>query len=631
MTRRLNPRTFMAAAHDVVAAGAAWYVAFLLRFNFEIPAGYSGMIWRHMPWIMAVQASVFWYFGLYRGIWRYASLPDLRRLFLAVVVAAAVIASVLFMSRIPAPRSVLILDPLLLVLFMGGSRFAYRVHKERRISGLLPATREPVLVLGAGKAGASLIAELAHSREWRVVGILDDDRLKRGRQIHGVSILGALDELADWCDELSVTKAIIAFPSASHQVRRRAVELCAGAQVQAMTVPSYDDLMSGKVVVSQIRHVELDDLLGRDPVTLDSGRLSEWIGGRVVMVTGAGGSIGSEICRQLLRFKPSLLVALDLGEHALYQVEQQLPTLSQATRFVWAIGDVKNCGRMDELIALYRPSVVFHAAAYKHVPLMEDENAWEALANNVVGTRVLSECAIRHDVEKFVLVSTDKAVNPTNVMGASKRLAELVCQSMQTPHSTRFVIVRFGNVLGSAGSVVPKFRAQIASGGPVTVTHPEIRRFFMSIAEAAQLVLQASLMGRGGEVFVLDMGEPVKITDLARDLIRLSGFAEDDIEIRYTGLRPGEKLYEELLATDENSLATPHPKLRIAKVRREDQAWADALADWLGNGTPLRAAEVRRELTRWVPEYEPQNPADEEPAGSDRGAVDALRSVASRR
>jgi len=596
----------MAAVHDIAAAAAAWCVAFLLRFNFEIPHDYAEMMWRNLPWVVAAQAAVFWFFGLYRGIWRYASLPDLKRIVIAVGIAAAGVTTALFMLRIAVPRSVLVLDPLLLAVAMAGSRLAYRMRKERRVSVLLPAEREPVLVLGAGEAGANLIAELALSREWRVVGLLDDDRLKRGRQMYGVSILGPIAELPRWRDALSVAKAIIAMPSASHTVRRRAVETCNAAGVQALTVPSIDDLMSGKATVSQIRHVELDDLLGRDPVTLDASGLSEWISGRTVMVTGAGGSIGSEICRQVLRFRPRVLVLLELGEHALYQVEQELPRLAPDTTFVWAIGDVKNRTRMDELMTLHRPSVVFHAAAYKHVPLMENENAWEALVNNVGGTRTLAETAIRHRVEKFVFVSTDKAVNPTNVMGASKRLAELVCQVLQQPGSTRFVIVRFGNVLGSTGSVVPKFRAQIAAGGPVTVTHPEIRRYFMSISEAAQLVLQAGLMGTGGEIFVLDMGEPVKIADLARDLIRLSGFGEDEIRIEYTGLRPGEKLYEELLATDENSLPTPHPKLRIAKVRRENRAWLDGLLHWLERPLPPPATEIRRDLARWVPEYQPQ-------------------------
>ena len=609
MSRPLNPRTLMAAGHDIVVAALAWIVAFLLRFNFEIPTDYAGMMWRHMPWVIAAQAAVFWYFGLYRGIWRYASLPDLKRIVLAVVIAAAGITTAQFMFQIGIPRSVLVLDPILLAMAMAGSRLAYRMRKEKRVSGLLPSGREPVLVLGAGEAGANLIAELALSREWQVVGLLDDDRLKRGRQIHGISILGAMDELPQWRDKLGVGKVIIALPSASHRVRRHAVELCSHAGVETMTVPSYDDLVSGKVTVSQIRHVELDDLLGRDPVTLDASGLSDWISGRTIMVTGAGGSIGSELCRQVLRFRPRMLILLELSEHALYQAEQELPGSAPGTAFVWAIGDVKDPVRVAELMAAHHPSVVLHAAAYKHVPLMEDENAWEALRNNVHGTRVVAEAAIRHGVEKFVFVSTDKAVNPTNVMGASKRLAELVCQALQQPDHTRFVVVRFGNVLGSTGSVVPKFKAQIAAGGPVTVTHPEIRRFFMSIPEASQLVLQAGLMGRGGEIFVLDMGEPVKIAELARDLIRLSGFTEDEIRIEYTGLRPGEKLYEELLATDENSLPTPHPKLRIAKARSENRIWLEALLRWLET-RPASVVEIRRELMTWVPEYGPRAEAD---------------------
>ena len=607
MVKTLNPRTLMAAGHDLLAAALAWYVAFLLRFNFEVPPAYSNVMLRGLPFVVLAQAAVFWYFGLYRGIWRFASLPDLKRIIVAVLTAALGVTTAVFMVRIAVPRSVLILDPLLLVAAMTGSRLLYRIHKERRMSGRLPRNREPVIVLGAGVTGAKLIAELGQSREWQIVGLLDDDPLKRGRQIYGVTILGRLDELAHWRDEFSITKAIIALPAASHQVRRRAAEICNAAKVEPMTVPSYDDLVSGKVTVSQIRHVELDDLLGRDPITLDSGELSHWIEGRTIMVTGAGGSIGSEICRQALRFRPGILVALELSEFALYQIEQELQVLSPQTRFIWAIGDVKNEARVDELMSLYRPSVVFHAAAYKHVPLMESDNAWEAIVNNVIGTRVLAEASIRHQVEKFVLISTDKAVNPTNVMGASKRLAELVCQALQQPSSTRFVVVRFGNVLGSTGSVVPKFKAQIAAGGPVTVTHPEIRRFFMSIAEAAQLVLQAGLMGRGGEVFVLDMGEAVKIADLARDLIRLSGFSEDEIRIEYTGLRPGEKLYEELLATDENSLSTAHPRLRIAVVRSANRGWLDALVGWLNTANHRSAAEIRRDLKQWVPEYTPQS------------------------
>ena len=608
--KSVNPRTVMAAGHDLIAAAIAWSVAFLLRFNFEMPGEYSAMMWKHLTWVVVTQALVFRHFGLYRGIWRYASLQDLRRIVLAVAISAAGVTVVIYMLRIGVPRSVLILDPLLLVVMMVGSRLAYRMRKEGRMVVRLPAEREPVLVLGAGTAGANLVAELALSRTLRVVGLLDDDPHKRGRQIHGVSILGTLNDLAHWRDELLVKRAIIAFPGASHQVRRRAVELCASAQVEALTVPSYDDLVSGKVTVSQIRQIEVDDLLGRDPIVLDLTGMAEWIGGRSIMVTGAGGSIGSEICRQLMRFRPGLLVLLDISEFALYRTEQDLHQAASHTNFVCAIGDAKNRARVSELMSQFRPSIVFHAAAYKHVPLMEHQNAWEAVVNNVVGTRVVAECAIQHRIEKFVLISTDKAVNPTNVMGASKRLAELVCKSLQRQDATSFVIVRFGNVLGSTGSVVPKFKVQIAHGGPVTVTHPEIKRYFMSITEATQLVLQAGLMGQGGELFVLDMGEPVRIDDLARDLIRLSGFTEDEMRIQYTGLRAGEKLNEELFAPDENSVPTPVPKVRIAVARNSVRIPMEVLDAWLRQGKSPSLMELRTELKRWVPEYHPEDIAE---------------------
>jgi len=614
MNRILNHRTAMAAGHDVVATGIAWCGAFALRFNFDIPSDvYLDMMWINLPWVIALQAGIFWYFDLYRGVWRYASLADLKRIALSVFVACTALATILFLFRVPVPRSVLLLDPLLLGLLMAGNRAAYRMWTERRVSGLLPTNRPRVLVLGAGEAAANLIAELARSRELKIVGILDDDRLKYGRQIQGIPILGIMEELAHWRDKLAVTKVIIALPGASHTVRRRAVGLCAAATVEALTVPSYNDLLSGKVTVSQLRNVELDDLLGRDPVRLDTTGLADWIGGRTVLVTGAGGSIGSEICRQLLHFRPLMLVLLERSEHALYQMEQELPTAFPDAQYVWAIGDVKDRARLAELLSRYRPSVIFHAAAYKHVPLMESDNAWEALANNVKGTRVLAEAAIQYGVEKFVFISTDKAVNPTNIMGASKRLAELVCQALQPVQGTRFVIVRFGNVLGSAGSVVPKFKTQIAAGGPVTVTHPEIRRFFMSIPEAAQLVLQAGLMGRGGEIFLLEMGEPLKVADLARALIRLSGYSEEDILIEYTGLRPGEKLYEELLATDENSLPTPHPKLRLAKARTKGRTWLAGLTLWLDRSERPSLTEMRTDLKRWVPEYGPERSAPQVP------------------
>jgi FlaA1/EpsC-like NDP-sugar epimerase len=549
---------------------------------------------------------VFWRFGLYRGIWRYASLHDLRLIVIAATVAALAVPAVLVLLRLagPVPRSVFVLDPLLLVFIMGGSRLAYRAAREGRLANLGNPLATPVLVLGAGSAADALIREMNAKREWRVVGLLDDNPAKLGRQIHGVPVRGKLDDLARIAQDLEVSQVVIAMPSESHAVRRRATHLATEAGLRVMTVPSFDDIASGKVTVSQLRQVELDDLLGRDPIDLDSAGLSSFLSRKTVLVTGAGGSIGAELCRQIARFGPERLVLFELSEFALYQIEQEFRRREPLLPIVCAVGDTRNADRVEQILRDWRPQVVFHAAAYKHVPLMEEVNAWEAITNNVLGTYRLAAAAARSGVEKFVLISTDKAVNPTNVMGASKRLAEMVCQALQPDCATRFVMVRFGNVLGSAGSVIPKFREQIAEGGPVTVTHPDITRYFMSIPEAAQLVLQASAMGRGGEIFVLDMGEPVRIVDLAREMIRLSGLGESDVRIVFTGLRPGEKLYEEVLADDERTLPTPHAKLRIAKARAVERDWLPLLLDWLQTpGVPSSDEQVRESLGQWVPEY----------------------------
>ena len=605
MPIRVNPRTTLAMLHDVLAAAVAWILAFWLRLNLDLPPGYAGIAVHSLPVILCVQALIFWGFGLYRGIWRYASLHDLRLIVLAVggAALAAPVALVLLRLADPIPRSVFVLDPLLLVFMMGGSRLAYRAWKEGRIAGLNSVAAAPVLILGAGDAADALIRELSAKRDWRVVGLLDDGALKQGREIHGVAVRGRIEDVKRVSEALDVSHAIIAMPAASHTVRRRAVNMATEAGLKVMTVPSFDDIMTGKVTVSQLRRVELDDLLGRDPVVLDSAGLSSLLAGKVVLVTGAGGSIGSELCRQIARFGPSRLVLFELSEYALYQIDQEFRSAHPGLAIVCAVGDTRNPRRVEQLLRDYRPSVVFHAAAYKHVPLMEEVNAWEAVQNNVLGTYTLASASVRHGVEKFVLISTDKAVNPTNVMGASKRLAEMVCQALQTTAETRFVMVRFGNVLGSAGSVIPKFRQQIAEGGPVTVTHPDITRYFMSIPEAAQLVLQAGYMGSGGEIFVLDMGEPVRIVDLAREMIRLSGFGESEIRIVFTGLRPGEKLYEEVLADDEHTLTTPHPKLRIARARPAIGDWLRDLVHWLNTQDSPTDDEVRAELARRVPEY----------------------------
>ena len=548
-----NPRTLAVILHDLAAAILAWMAAYWLRLNLNLPPEYLDAALATLVWVVPLQALIFWGFGLYRGIWRFASLPDLKRIMFAVGLSALVIPLGLFLFRVSVvvPRSVLILDPMLLILIMGGSRLAYRAWKEHRLSGVLHLNSKPVLVAGAGSAADFLLRELARNPSGlRVVGLLDDNTHKHGRFIQGVPVIGLLEEVSDWATQMGVEDVILALPSAAHEVRKRITRLCTDAKLKVSTVPSLEDLVAGRVSVSSLRRIELEDLLGRDPVMLDDTGLHLLLTNQTVLVTGAGGSIGSELCRQIARFTPRKLVLFDLSEYALYAIEQEFSQHFPALQIVPLIGDVKNASRVDQVMAEHRPAVVFHAAAYKHVPLMEDHNAWEALRNNVLGTQVVAAAAQAHGVAKFVMISTDKAVNPTNVMGATKRLAEMACQAMQqhlTPNpssSTRFVSVRFGNVMGSSGSVIPKFQKQIEAGGPLTVTHPDITRFFMSIPEAAQLVLQAGLMSEGGEIYVLDMGEPVKIAELAKLMIRLSGSDEDQIRIEYTGLRAGEKLYE---------------------------------------------------------------------------------------
>ncbi|MFP3565455.1 polysaccharide biosynthesis protein [Paraburkholderia sp. SIMBA_030] len=609
--------SFSAFLFDLCAVAGAWLAAYLIRFNGSVPEEfwYGGI--KTLAWVLPVYGLMFRVFGLYRGMWVFASLPDLMRIAKAVLTGAFAMMMVAVMVQpYPIiPRSVLVVSPLLLFLAMGGSRALYRASKEFYLYGGLVGQGKPVIVLGAGSAGASLARELSRSSEWRLVGLLDDDPSKQGREIYGHKVWGPISDLQHWSADMKVEHAIIAIPSASVEAQRRVATLCVRAGVRAMVLPALTALTQGEAFLSRVRQIDLEDLLGRDPVKIDMPHVEALLHGRVVMVTGAGGSIGSELCRQILRFEPSQLIAFDLSEYAMYRLAEELHERFPNLSVVPMIGDAKDSLLLDQVLSRYAPHILFHAAAYKHVPLMEELNSWQAVRNNVLGTYRVGRAAIRHDVKHFVLISTDKAVNPTNVMGASKRLAEMACQALQqTSTRTQFETVRFGNVLGSAGSVIPKFQQQIAKGGPVTVTHPEITRFFMTIPEASQLVLQASSMGQGGEIFILDMGEPVKIVDLARDLIRLYGFSEEQIRIVFTGLRPGEKLYEELLADDEATTRTPHPKLRIAQAREVPDNLLDALLPWLMQHRVLNDVEVRRDLRRWVPEYQP-------------GSAPALRSV----
>jgi FlaA1/EpsC-like NDP-sugar epimerase len=597
-----------AFAFDLCAVAAAWLIAYAIRFNGDVPAEYWHGAVHALIWVIIAYAAVFRIFGLYRGMWVFASLPDLVRISKAVGSGALIvmICAVMFQPSPIVPRSVLLVSPLLLFLAMGGSRALYRASKEFRRYGGLVGQGKPVIVLGAGNDGANLARELSRSGEWRLVGLLDDDKAKHGREIYGYKVLGPIGELQRYATDFKLDHAIIAIPSASVDAQRRAATLCVRAGVRAMVLPALTELSEGEAFLSRVRRIDLEDLLGREPVNIDTPHVEALLRGRVVMVTGAGGSIGSELCRQILRFEPAQLVAFDLSEFAMYRLTEELGERFPGVRLTPIIGDAKDSLLLEQVMARHAPYIVFHAAAYKHVPLMEELNAWQAIRNNVLGTYRVGRAAIRHNVKHFVLISTDKAVNPTNVMGASKRLAEMACQALQqTSARTQFETVRFGNVLGSAGSVIPKFQQQIAKGGPVTVTHPEITRFFMTIPEASQLVLQASSMGLGGEIFILEMGEPVKIVDLACDLIRLYGFTEEQIPINFTGLRPGEKLYEELLADAETTTRTAHPKLRIAQAREVPVGLLDELLPWLMQHRVLGDDEVRRDLRRWVPEYQP--------------------------
>ena len=600
----LTSRSALSLAYDILAVIVAWYGSFLLRFNFDLPLEQQLLMLQTLWLVLPLQAITFISFGLYRGTWRFTSVLELKRMLLMIATSFVICTTLLFMSGnlLEVPRSVLILDPILLLFLMGGVLFIYRMIMENKLYGSFIKTGKPVIIVGLGPETVTLVKDLDHSAMWWVAALIDEDEGMHGREVMGVKVYGSIASIGEVAAKLSVHHVIIAMTSARYRERRNALEWAKKSGLEVLTVPSIEDLMSGRLNVSQIRRVEVEDLLGRDVVNLDNSGLKDLIADHPVLVTGAGGSIGSELCRQILKFKPSALICLDLSELGLYKLGQDLDGI--VVKKVLVVGDVKNAARLDELLAKHKPKVVFHAAAYKHVPLMEKDNVYEALSNNVLGTFTLAKACIRANVKKFILISTDKAVNPTNVMGATKNLAEMVCNGLQKDKGTRFIAVRFGNVLGSSGSVIPKFRKQIEMGGPITVTHPEIMRYFMSIPEAAQLVMQAGLMGSGGEIFVLDMGEPVSIVHLAKDMIKLSGFSENEIMIEFSGLRPGEKLYEELLADGEKTLPTPHEKLRIACAIKVDERWVKSLVKWITTSPMQNERLVKEELKKWVKDYQ---------------------------
>jgi FlaA1/EpsC-like NDP-sugar epimerase len=565
-----------AFAHDLLTIPLAWLSAYWLRFNLGlIPPEFLDGALRSLAWVIPIQGTVFWAFGLYRGVWRFASLPDLIRIGKAVFVGTALVVMALFVvsRNLSVPRSVPVLFLGLELLYLAGPRLLYRWLKDHRLN---LRSGERVLIVGAGRAGEMLARDMLRDphRAYLPIGFLDDKLRRQGGEVHGLPILGPTESLPETVRDRAVDLVLLAVTGLSAKEMQRLVELCERTGKPFRTVPELDSLMAGQVSIRQLRPVSIEDLLGREPVTLDWEGIRSGLAGRRILVTGAGGSIGSELVRQIAGVGPARLILVDHGEYNLYRIEMELLETHRQREFSRHLLDVNDAPSLDALFRAERPEIVFHAAAYKHVPLLEDQ-VRAAVRNNVAGTRTVAQAAVDWSCERFVLISTDKAVRPANVMGATKRVAEALCQSLSRRSGTRFITVRFGNVLGSAGSVVPLFRRQIERGGPVTVTHPEIERYFMTIPEACQLIMQAAAIGEGGEIFVLDMGEPIKIRYLAEQMIRLSGREPGrEISIEYIGLRPGEKLYEELFYDSEDLTPTRHPKIRVARG-------ADALAERL--------------------------------------------------
>ena len=622
-------RVFVVAVHLLMWT-ASLYGAFLLRFEFSIPREYYHMMPVWLAMLLAVRTAVQFASGLFHGLWRYSSSRDLIALVRASVIATALFA--LFVTFVGphiavhvVPRSVILMDLVGSIVIVGGVRFSIRAIREIAVQVAQPPPegRRRILVVGAGDAGEMLMREITriYGSKYEPIGFVDDNRMKHGERIHGVPVLGPIADVPSLVTKHEVDEVIIAIPSLAGREVRHIVELCSHTKARIQTVPGVDRLIDGRVTVSQLQAVKIEDLLGREPVELDTDAISRFVRSRVVLITGAGGSIGSELCIQVARFGPRKLVLVEQAENNLFNIHRALVRQFPDVQVLPIIADICDSKRLADVFQFERPQVVFHAAAHKHVPMME-MNAGEAIKNNVFGTKKLADLAAQYDVEKFVMVSTDKAVNPSSIMGVSKRVAEIYVQALSQRSRTHFITVRFGNVLGSTGSVIPIFQEQIAAGGPVTVTHPEMKRYFMTIPEASQLVLQAAAMGDGGEIFVLDMGEPVKIVDLARDLIRLSGYVPgEDIEIKFTGIRPGEKLFEELSTTDERSSKTKHPKIFVGTFRPYEWTRVEhGLKDlqMLTDGADRQAIKVA--FARLVPEYSGVRTHDDESAATQDNA-----------
>lgn len=604
-------RRWLAEAIHLALAGAAFWASFALRFEFRLDASTRTLLGSGLPLLLSIKLAVFRISELRDIAWRFTGFRDLMRLSISSFAASALAGIALRFLDGPAfPRSIPILDFVLSLSLLAGAHACAKMIYEGRASRRHPP-RKRIAVFGAGKAGATLVSEIRANPQlgYEVAGFFDDDPAKLGLRLHGVKVLGTRFDLRSQVNAQRIELILIALPQISGAEMTLLLEQCHRARVEAKRIPALRDLIEHKILAEQVREVRLEDLLGRPPVELEESAIRSRIQGMAVLVTGAGGSIGSELCRQIARFSPAAIVGFDHAEISLYQLDQELRVSFPGLRFYPEIGSIQSRRRLEEVFREHSPQAVYHAAAYKHVPLMED-HLFEAVENNVFGTENVAWAAVEFGAREMVLVSSDKAVRPSSVMGATKRLAEMVSMAAATnSERTRFTAVRFGNVLGSSGSVIPLFQKQIALGGPLTVTHPDMQRFFMTIAEAAQLVLQAAAMGKGGEIFVLDMGEPVKIVDLAAKLALLSGFKPgEDIGIEYTGVRPGEKLYEELSAYEEDTLPTPHSKIRVFAGRTMP---GDALRIALDHlRMAVRAGYARGvvlALKELVPGYHPSN------------------------
>lgn len=602
-----SKKTTIVLSFDFVVSIFAFTFAYVLRLGEAPPYMLTLHFFYKVMLIGFLHVGCFYIMGNYKGIWRFSSTPDLLRVIKGVSLAVPVSFLGLFLSGLldNTPRSIFIIQWFLLLAGIGGGRFAYRLYRDNygNVSTLPNDKKIKTLVVGAGYAGQQLLRDIRNDihSDVVVVGLIDDDFNKRGKIIYGIKVIGNISDIAQAAKKTEASQVILAIPSASKEQMNKIITACDNTNLTVRTIPKLGDLISGKLHITKLRKVTPSDLLGRDQIELNVQSMSHMITNKTVIVTGAGGSIGSELCVQIIKFKPKKLICFDMSELNMYELGFKLGKDDSFSKIEYVIGDVRDIEKIESVFEGHRPDVAFHAAAYKHVPMME-LNPVESIKVNVIGTQIVATLANKYKLEKFVLVSTDKAVNPTNVMGTTKRIAEMVCQAIQKTSKTKYTIVRFGNVLGSSGSVIPRFQKQIESGGPVTVTHPDIVRYFMSIPEAAQLVIQAGAMGDRGEILVLDMGEPVRIDDLAKKMITLAGLkAGEDIEIVYTGLRPGEKLYEELLADGETTIPTRHDRVRVARVREV----SDNLFEQISMLTHESSMScIRKKLKLIVPEYD---------------------------